>query len=32
MYMITVDLMLSAQVQIRVDILQNMFEFRTTFK
>ena len=31
MYMITFDLMLGAQVQIRVGIKQNMFEFRTSF-
>ena len=31
MYMITFDLMLSAQVPIRIDIKQNMFEFRTSF-
>ena len=31
MYMITFDLMLSAKAQIRVDIKQNMFEFRTFF-
>ena len=30
MYMITFDLMLSAHAQIRVDIKQNMFEFRTS--
>ena len=29
MYMITFDIMLSAQTQIRVDIKQNVFEFRT---
>ena len=32
MYMITLDLVLSAQAQIRVDIKQNVFEFRTSFK
>ena len=32
MYMITFDLMLNAQDQIRVDIKQNMFEFRTSLK
>ena len=32
MCMITFDLMLSAQAQIKVDIKQNMFEFRTSFK
>ena len=31
MYMITFDLMLSAQAQIRVDIKHNMFEFQTFF-
>ena len=31
MCMITFDLMLSAQAQIRVDIKQNMFEFRASF-
>ena len=29
--MITFGLMLSAQDQIKVDIKQNMFEFRTSF-
>ena len=32
MYMITFDLMLSEQAQIRVDIKQNVYEFRTSFK
>ena len=32
MCMITLDLLLSAQAHIKVDIKQNMFEFRTSFK
>ena len=32
MYMVTSDLMLSAQAEIRADIKQNMCEFRTSFK
>ena len=32
MHMITFDLMLNEQDQIRVDIKQNMFEFRTSLK
>ena len=32
MYMVTFDVMLSAQFQIMVDIKRNVFEFRTSFK
>ena len=31
-YMVICDQILSAQAQSRVDIKQNMFEFRTSFK
>ena len=32
MCMVTFDLVVSAQAQTRVDIKQNVFEFRTSFK